>query len=446
MSVHIVDAPMGVGKTSGMINYMNAAPPGSKFIFVTPYLDEGDRIAEACPTLNFQVPETDDNPDPKKRRSKMVDFKIFLRDQRNIVTTHALFERFDVETERLIIEGHYTLVMDEVADVIRPYKISPYDAKRLNQTCVDKLPNGQLAWRESDRNYYGRYLSYKMDCDAESLWYYNDSVIVEMLPISAFDAFEQIFVMTYMFDAQLHRCYFDIFGIEFEYMHVEGDSLDTYTLVPGYFHYTKPGLDKLIHIYDDRKLRMRNLDRNTLSSQWYEKHKDTTVTQVRNNCYNFFRHHMGVKAEDTLWTCFREKSKTWQEEEEQRDPYFSPRSYASGFLACNARATNKYRDRTVLAYPVNRFLNPHIYNFLVAHGTTINQDQWALSEMIQWIWRSAIRDGKEITIYIPSDRMRTLLENWIAEMSSTGLEGGDDVATVSPYPNPAEDAGEKNIA
>lgn len=419
MAVNIVDAPMGIGKTSGMINYMNAAPPGSKFIFVTPYLDEGVRIAEACPSLQFFVPETDDNPDPKKRRSKMIDFKRFLKDGRNIVTTHALFERFDVETERLIADGHYTLVMDEVADVIRPYKISPYDAKRLNQTCVDRMPNGQLVWRESDRGYYGRYLSYKLDCDAEALWYYTDSVIVEMLPIGAFEAFEDVFVMTYMFDAQLHRCYFDIFDIEFSYMHVEGNSPDTYHLVPGYKEYKLPGLKDLIHIYDHRSLRLKNIDRNALSSKWYEKYKDVYVQDVKNKVYNYMRHKMKVKADDVLWTCFREKSNSWEENEDTLPPYFTVGSYSSGFLACNARATNKYRDRTVLAYPINRFLNPNIYNFLKAHDTSIDQDKWALSEMVQWIWRSAIRDGKEITIYIPSDRMRILLEEWIDEMSDT---------------------------
>ena len=33
--------------------------------------------------------------------------------------------------------------------------------------------------------------------------------------------------------------------------------------------------------------------------------------------------------------------------------------------------------------------------------------------MLQWIWRSAIRDGKPINAYIPSKRMRELLINWM---------------------------------
>ena len=43
----------------------------------------------------------------------------------------------------------------------------------------------------------------------------------------------------------------------------------------------------------------------------------------------------------------------------------------------------------------------------------MEEDAYALSELIQWIFRSAIRDGKEIWLYIPSKRMRNLLIDWI---------------------------------
>ena len=37
--------------------------------------------------------------------------------------------------------------------------------------------------------------------------------------------------------------------------------------------------------------------------------------------------------------------------------------------------------------------------------------------MLQFIWRSAIRNGEEIWVYIPSIRMRSLLKKWIQENS-----------------------------
>lgn len=41
------------------------------------------------------------------------------------------------------------------------------------------------------------------------------------------------------------------------------------------------------------------------------------------------------------------------------------------------------------------------------------KDITELSALLQWMWRSQIRNGKPIDIYIPSERMRELLNNWI---------------------------------
>ena len=77
------------------------------------------------------------------------------------------------------------------------------------------------------------------------------------------------------------------------------------------------------------------------------------------------------------------------------------------------RATNEYKDRNSVAYLINRFENPIITGFLSKNGAEVNQDIFALSELIQFIWRSQIRDGKPINLYIPSERMRILLLEWL---------------------------------
>ena len=46
-------------------------------------------------------------------------------------------------------------------------------------------------------------------------------------------------------------------------------------------------------------------------------------------------------------------------------------------------------------------------------GVSVDEDTWALSELIQWVFRSAIRENKEINVYIPSERMRNLLVEWL---------------------------------
>lgn len=81
--------------------------------------------------------------------------------------------------------------------------------------------------------------------------------------------------------------------------------------------------------------------------------------------------------------------------------------------AINLRATNKYRDRVSVAYLVNIFMNPVVKNFFQENGVEIEKDSYALSEMVQLIFRAAIRDGNPITVYVPSKRMRELLEDWL---------------------------------
>lgn len=89
------------------------------------------------------------------------------------------------------------------------------------------------------------------------------------------------------------------------------------------------------------------------------------------------------------------------------------KGYAKGFVSHNARATNGFIDKESLAYTINRFMIPYKYKFFKSRGVTVNQDMYALSELIQWIWRSRIRKGEAINIYIPSKRMRNLFKEYL---------------------------------
>ena len=60
-------------------------------------------------------------------------------------------------------------------------------------------------------------------------------------------------------------------------------------------------------------------------------------------------------------------------------------------------------------YMANIFVNPIIEHFFKAHNVDIDQDKYALAELIQFIYRSRIREDKEIYCYIPSKRLRELL-------------------------------------
>ena len=65
-------------------------------------------------------------------------------------------------------------------------------------------------------------------------------------------------------------------------------------------------------------------------------------------------------------------------------------------------------------------MNVNEKKFYNLHGIEVDEDMYALSIMVQWIWRSAIREGGEVNLYIPSRRMRELLVGWIDSFGKGG--------------------------
>ena len=43
----------------------------------------------------------------------------------------------------------------------------------------------------------------------------------------------------------------------------------------------------------------------------------------------------------------------------------------------------------------------------------MDDEQFALSEFLQWLWRSRIRDGLPIKVCILPKRMRKLFQDWL---------------------------------
>ena len=161
----------------------------------------------------------------------------------------------------------------------------------------------------------------------------------------------------------------------------------------------------MIHIFDNAKMNEIGKEKFALSSGWYDRADDKDITKLKNNLYNFFHNYFGdVPSENVMWATFKEYA-----------PKLRGRGFSNQLTSCTLRAFNSMRNKTVLAYCVNIFVNPFKRRYFCSHGGEYDDDSFALSTMVQWIWRSAIRDGNEITIYLPSERMRTLLKKWIQE-------------------------------
>lgn len=398
MRIKICDAPMGAGKTSAAINYMNEHWE-KNFLFVTPYLTEVERICSACAEREFIAPQN-------KGEGKLEDLIQNVQARNCIASTHALLSTYNDTATTTIKDAKYTLILDEVANILDLVDITKADIEGIfnNWATYDK-DTGRVIWL--DNAYTGEFNDIKAMAQSNRLIYFNNAFLFWEFPINVFEAFDEVIILTYMYECQIQTYYFKSHGVEMQPIYVDRSS--------GEYQFTENKVEyafmrsfvKKINVCDHAKLNAIGDKDGSLLKSWYVRAKRSiSLKRLKDNMYNFFYNICKAKSNDVLWTTFKDYSQS-----------ASPKSYSKSYLSCTMRASNEYRSRTSLAYCVNIFVNPVICQYFYSKDIVVDQDRYALSTLVQWIWRSAIRDGKEINVYIPSKRMRELLLNWIEEVA-----------------------------
>lgn len=404
--IKIVDDIMGSGKSTWAINFINRNPD-KKFLCVVPLLDECERYKE---NTNIDI------VDPKNWGTKWEHFKHLVEYNQNIVTTHALIQKMDLDMLELLKSKEYTLMIDECLDVLNPYKISKDDLRIIfNEKLVFLDEDGFLVWNEEKKPYKGVYGDIKRLCSFKSLMGFkkdNSDELARILmwnfPVDFFKCFEESYIFTYLWDGSIQKSYFDIHGIQYKkYMLNSQKELIEHD--KNYELEKRNQVVDLIKIYDGKfnNIGTRIGKSNPLSKSWYEdkrKKNRSIFEQLKSNTENYFRTVTKTQSDDNMYTTFESYKK-----------FVSGKGYAKGFVPCNARGTNNFKNKKALAYLINCFISPDIKQFVEHYNINFDEGLFSLSAFLQWIWRSQIRNGEQIEIYIPSERMRRLLLHWMSE-------------------------------
>lgn len=398
--ITIVDARMGRGKSSAAIRYMNEHKDDKRFLYITPFLDEVDRICQWC---DFDQPDSD-------HLTKSTELKNHLRYGHNVSATHSLFYLMDDEALQLVRDMHYSLIIDESIHVVGHVAVTSKDLELISSHLADIDEQGFVHWKDPD--YSGKLTGYKEMADMNALMQL-DTALLNVLNPKMLEAFDEVFMLTYMIEGQYQKAYLDYFGFSYKIVGIENDGVGPrFSDKPD----VPPPIDfgKLIRFVDKRLPNRITEDPYALSKTWYDRRKydDKDIRALRNSMRNFFLSIQSGGPSSRLWTCYKSDVDKLVDTKTRR--------YKSNFLQIGARATNEYRKRTDIAYMANRFADPNITKFFASRNIYIDKDRFALSEMLQWIWRSAIRDGKPINLYIPSKRMKNLLIDWI-EQNNGGI-------------------------
>lgn len=382
---------MGSGKTTAAINYMNENE--GRYIYITPFLSEGERVKQACPSLSFKEPDDSDG-------TKLNSLKKLMEAGENIVSTHSLFTHFDNDVIALLKSNEYILIADEVMEVINVLNVDSDDINMLHEMkFIEKGEHQSVKWITSAPKKSSIYYPiYSIISSNDSLRFINNHFLIETLPVSLFCYFKDIMILTYMFDSSIQRAYYDLNGIEYDYWYVTND-----------YHFTddiskngnfKPDTS-LINIVSTDNYNSIGDDMYSFSKEWIkDQENQKNVKRVTNNMIRgCWKLKSGTRH---MWSTFKDYA-----------GYVKPERIASDFVSVNARATNEFADIHYCSYLANIFIHPAITQFFSSNGIKLNQNDYALSQLLQWVYRSAIRKGEPIHVYLPSKRMRTLFIEWL---------------------------------
>ncbi len=406
--IKVVDALMGEGKTTKLMDIMNSRPQ-DKWIYISPFLDEvEERLPRECPSLSFKSPQ-------QVNGKKYWGLDYLIEEGANIGSTHALFSKVDIRLIQALKGKGYNLIIDEALDVVGLSDIPYKDIQHFIDTGHVYLDERSFVRWNHERcpnDVLSRYPDLPHLCDNGNLCIVRDKVVMWQFPHEFLSGFDEVFIATYMFEGQAMATYLKMYDIDYEMLSLDDEgNLVPYDEVDT--HQKKLDLASRIHIYHDRVLTpmgKKSGKSYPFSKGWYSRMRkldNGALTQIKKRLETFFK-MARTKPEDNMVGVF---DAFWADIKGVRYGIQSK----SG-VPINARASNEWMNKKALAYMVD--IHPHamVSSYFEEQGIHMRGDLYALQTLVQWIWRSAIRDkdytGK-VQLVLPSERMNSIVSAWI---------------------------------
>ena len=426
LKIKLVDYMMGVGKSSYILDkVIDWSNEGlyEQFIYISPLLSEvggkrkdkgkgflKGRVQEKADCMNFKFPVN-------MGKSKVDSFRDLLLKGNNISATHSVFTNLTPLDVELIRERKNVLIIDEEVQALDTYSdMGDQHLKVLisgGQVFVDK--DSKVCWNHKDfpqseeflnnpnEDYYSKKdidLSKFINlCDGGYLHLVNKKIMIWEYPMVVLEAFDEVIVMTYMFEASPMASWCKINGVEVEKLIIP--ELEEKQLK------VKENIKSLITVVETPKI--KTVENYGFSYSWWigTGNNRDYQTKVKESLQDCVKNHLGgnITYRDFVFTC-----------PEKAFPKIKGVGYSrADWLYSDCKATNDYAGKKVMFYLYSKFPNIFISPFCKAKGASIDDDMYALSSMLQWLWRGCIRKGEPMKVVIASKRMRDLFKDWINE-------------------------------
>ena len=401
--VTIEDHPCGHGKTTKMIHSLNAE---QLFLVVVPLRSEVQRVLAETLSLGFEEPLEAMTTEGTKKAALIN----LVNQRKSIVTTHKLYREIGYLCA-LGLLSEYHIIIDEVPEVIAPVaSISKLSVEEFYLSTGylsvddDGLCSATTKWRKM-KNEVSDTLDKKIMESAEggNLYLTSQGTFITALPMMLFYRCMSLTVLTFKSDGSYLLKYLEKYGIQ--YVIKRSDENE---------RLFKEKARSLITFADASALQSINF---TYMKQTEIKENSTTCDKIRSALKNARqRHFRDTPLVDVMVTCAEQN---WRDSKAFKKGRLKLQGFSkntglgkANWVANQTRGTNDYANCSHLIYLYDKHPMPPITQWLNA-STKKFTEAYALTELIQWVWRSRIRRGEPITLYIPSPRMKRLLLDWL---------------------------------
>ena len=166
----------------------------------------------------------------------------------------------------------------------------------------------------------------------------------------------------------------------------------------------------MLRIVSDGKFNERGEDAGAYTARWYLKEKSAAGEVFRDMRNVLLQAEAGSERNGLVAYAMPNETLKGLDGSMVR-PVFRGR----GFPAIPAADCGAYSTARVLCYCANTHFPVAGAGYFRGNGVSFDGDAWSTYHMLRWISRSAVRDGEPVTVYVPSKRMRGLLEGWIEQ-------------------------------
>ena len=398
--IEVLDSLPGSGKTEAIFKYM-ASKKDTPWIYITPMLSElEERLPDKMDELDllFEIPES------KTGKSKSLQVLEYLKEGKSFACTHELTLHFSKEHIYEISLRGYNVVCDEELNLIEAFGMDKSDFSFLYQhKLIEKDTNdfGRISFLDTGMSYDAKYGMLKRLCDRGCLYGAkdNDNMLVTYLSPDLILAANRFILLTYNFGGSIMRAFLSLHNITHSYLDIE-------LYRPNLKN--KQELRELIDFVEPPSVKkfLSSQNRFSLSNSWWERKgakMDTEREKVRKLLGSLPKNHK-VRKEHVFFTIPLNCSSTVK----------SNNTSIDNLLAFNIRATNNYEDKLYAIHALNVFSNVTVSSYLSSYGFVLDEDDYALNTIIQWLFRGCIRKRERMKVTFLCARSGAIFKNWLS--------------------------------